>query len=57
MEPSLGWEKYLGQMFGHNAGMIVVFGWKDPSMFGQAVESDDAKAAYRKFVNGEPLAQ
>ncbi|MCI0621894.1 MAG: hypothetical protein L0387_09525 [Acidobacteria bacterium] len=55
MEPTLTWEQYLGRMFSHNAGLINVFAWNDPTPFGQATMSDDAKAAYRKFVSRQPL--
>lgn len=48
-------------MFSHNAGMVTVFAWNDtwndPTPLGKATMSDDAKAAYRKFVNGQPLQE
>ena len=51
------WEQYLGSMLAHNVGIINVFAWSDPSRFGVATRSDEAKAAYRKFVNGERFAE
>ncbi len=52
---TLTWGQYLGDMLAHNVALINVFAWNDPSPPGEATMSDDAKAAYRKFVNGEPL--
>jgi hypothetical protein len=44
-------------MLARNVGLINIFAWSDPSPFGKATRSDEAKAAYRKFVNGEVLRQ
>jgi len=52
---SLTWDRYLGDMLAHNVALINVFGWNDPTPFGEATRSDEAKAAYRKFVSGQPL--
>jgi hypothetical protein len=54
---TLTWDQYLGDMFSHNAGIVTVFAWTDPSPLGQATRSDEAKAAYRKFVSGQALQQ
>lgn len=50
-------EQYLGGMLSHNVGIITVFAWGDPSPIGDATTSDEAKAAYLKFVTGEPLQE
>ncbi len=52
---TLTWNQYLGDMLAHNVGLISVFAWNDPSPLGMATESEEAKAAYRKFVSGQPL--
>ncbi|MGH6794962.1 MAG: hypothetical protein ACREDH_07140 [Methylocella sp.] len=60
-----GMQDYLARMFNHGATMTNVFGWdigdKD-NVFRRATESDEAAAAYRKFLRGArldetPLAQ
>ncbi len=52
---TLTWDRYLGDMLAHNVALINVFGWNDPTPFGKATMSDEAKAVYRKFVSGQPL--
>ena len=51
-------EHYLGNLFNHGAVLVNVFGWgvgdKD-NPFRKTAESDNAIAAYRKFLRGENL--
>jgi hypothetical protein len=51
-------EHYLGNLFNHGAVMVNVFGWgvgdKD-NPFRKTAESDNAIAAYRKFLRGGKL--
>lgn len=61
----LSWEGYLAGMFNHGAALVNVFAWgvggkdvdveRDP--FRSATESEEALAAYRKFLRGEPLRE
>ncbi|MGQ0445921.1 MAG: hypothetical protein ACT4O2_12555 [Beijerinckiaceae bacterium] len=63
--PDEGMQDYLARMFNHGATMTNVFGWNigdKGNLFRRAVESDEAVAAYRKFLRGArldeaPLAQ
>jgi hypothetical protein len=63
--PNDGMESYLAHMFNHGATMTNVFGWDigdRDNLFRRATESDEAIAAYRKFLRGarleeRPLAQ
>jgi hypothetical protein len=52
---TLTWDRYLGDMLNHNAALVVVFAWNDPSPLGMVTGSSEAKASYLKFVRGEPL--
>jgi len=56
--PDEGMQDYLARMFNHGATMTNVFGWgigdKD-NLFRRATESEEAVAAYRKFLRGTPL--
>jgi hypothetical protein len=56
-------ETYLGRMFNHGAALVNIFSWglggealKD-NMFRRVTENDEAIAAYRKFLRGEPLVE
>lgn len=63
--PAEGMQDYLARMFNHGAAMTNVFGWNigdKGNLFRRAAESDEAVAAYRKFLRGArldetPLAQ
>jgi hypothetical protein len=58
--PEEGMEDYLARMFNHDATIVNVFGWKigDKEMvFRRATESDQAIAAYRKFLHGARLEE
>jgi hypothetical protein len=63
--PDEGMQDYLARMFNHGATMTNVFGWnigEKDNLFRRATESDEAVAAYRKFLRGArldetPLAQ
>ncbi|MGH6842584.1 MAG: hypothetical protein ACREDV_10915 [Methylocella sp.] len=63
--PDEGMQDYLARMFNHGATMTNVFGWNigdKGNLFRRAAESDEAVAAYRKFLRGArldeaPLAQ
>lgn len=55
-------ETYLAWMFNHGAALVNLFGWGVGSEavenpFRTAAESEDALAAYRKFLNGEALSE
>lgn len=53
-------ETYLAWMFNHGAVLVNIFGWGLPpetNPFRLAAEAPDALAAYRKFLNGEPLVE
>ncbi|MBI4346913.1 MAG: endo-1,4-beta-xylanase, partial [Elusimicrobia bacterium] len=55
-------ETYLGRMLNHGAALVNVFAWgmgpdHDSNYFRRAAESEEAKAAYRKFLRGEPLRE
>ncbi len=51
-------EGYLGNLFNHGAVLVNVFGWgvgPAGNPFRRVAESDNALAAYRKFLRGEIL--
>ena len=58
-------EDYLARMFNHGATMTNLFGWDigdSQNLFRRVTESNQALAAYRKFLHGarleeKPLAQ
>lgn len=53
-------EPYLGNMFNHGAVLVNIFGWNvgpPDNPFRQLAEGDDAVAAYRKFLQGQRLAE
>ena len=53
-------EDYLARMFNHGAAMANVFGWDigdKQTVFRRATESDEAIAAYRKFLRGARLEE
>lgn len=57
MRSVLPWEAYLGGSFQHGAALVNIFGWQDEhGVFGKAARSDEAIAAYKKFLRGEQLA-
>ena len=56
--PDEGMQDYLARMFNHGATMTNVFGWgigDKGNVFRRATESEEALAAYRKFLRGERL--
>jgi hypothetical protein len=63
--PDESMEDYLARMFNHGATLTNVFGWgvgDEDNVFRRATESEQALAAYRKFLRGvrlneKPLAQ
>jgi hypothetical protein len=60
MIPEEGMEDYLARMFNHGATMTNVFGWgvgDKATVFRRATESDEAVAAYRKFLRGARLEE
>ncbi len=53
-------ETYLAWMFNHGAALVNIFGWGLPpetNPFRLAAEAPEALAAYRKFLDGEPLIE
>ncbi|MBI4349871.1 MAG: hypothetical protein HY550_00380 [Elusimicrobia bacterium] len=64
-EGGVTWEGYLAGMFNNGAALVNVFAWgvggKDVDVkndpYRGATESEDAIAAYRKFLRGEPLVE
>jgi hypothetical protein len=60
MIPEEGMEDYLARMFNHGATMTNVFGWDvgdKATVFRRATESDEAVAAYQKFLRGARLEE
>ena len=58
MIPAEGMEDYLARMFNHGAVIVNLFGWDigdRDNVFRMSVESEEARAAYRKFLRGETL--
>jgi hypothetical protein len=56
----IGWETYLARSFNHGARIVNVFGgFQGPgtAQFGSSTESQEAVAAYRKFLRGETLSE
>ncbi len=56
--PDEGMEDYLARMFNHGATVTNVFGFDvgdKENLFRRATESDEAVAAYRKFLRGARL--
>lgn len=56
----MDWETYLGKLFNHGATLVNIFGgWQGEGSgpFGQATQSREALAAYRKFLRGEQLKE
>jgi hypothetical protein len=57
---TLSWEAYLAASFNHGAEMVNIFGgFQGPpaDAFQRATESEEALAAYRKFLRGESLVE
>ena len=53
-------EQYLGDLFNRGAILVNIFGWDvggADNLFRRVAQSEDAVAAYRKFLRGELLAQ
>ena len=51
-------ERYLGNLFNHGAVLVNLFGWgvgDHNNPFRKIAESDEALAAYRKFLRGEKM--
>jgi hypothetical protein len=60
LNPTVPWEKYLGKVFNHGGTVADLFGgFLGPGSgpFGTATESDEAVAAYRKFLDGNTLIE
>lgn len=60
MIPAEGMEDYLARMFNHGAAITNLFGWDigdRDNVFRLSIESEEARAAYRKFLRGEPLSE
>jgi hypothetical protein len=58
--PQEGMEDYLARMFNHGAMVTNLFGWgigPKEMVFRRATESDQALAAYRKFLRGARLEE
>ena len=66
LDPAQAWhsgkplemESYLASLFNHGAILVNVFGWgvgNPDNPFRTTAESDEAVAAYRKFLRGETL--
>ncbi len=54
---AIPWEAYLGGSFQHGAALVNIFGWQDRrGVYGRTTRSDEAIAAYKKFLRGETLA-
>jgi hypothetical protein len=54
----LAWETYLARSFNHGARIVDLFGGfqgEAAGEFGRSTESDEALAAYRKFLGGDHL--
>jgi hypothetical protein len=62
-ESGMNMETYLAKMFDHGADMVNIFSWGigGPAArhisFREVTESDEALAAYRKFLRGERLVE
>lgn len=60
-EPTM--ETYLGRSFNHGAVMVNIFSWgiggeaMRDNFFRKATENPEARAAYAKFLRGEPLVE
>ena len=52
-------EAYLAERFNHKARLVNIFAWHQgqSTSYGRATTSDGAKAAYRKFLSGDPLSE
>lgn len=57
--PDESMETYLARMFNHGAALVNIFGWGIPgdNAFRRSAESESSLAAYRKFLNGQPLQE
>jgi hypothetical protein len=56
----LAWETYLARSFNHGARIVDLFGGfqgEGAGEFGRSTESEQAVAAYRKFLQGDPLVE
>jgi hypothetical protein len=56
----LAWETYLARSFNHGARIVDLFGGfqgEGAGEFGRSTESDEALAAYRKFLRGDHLVE
>lgn len=56
----LAWETYLARSFNHGARLVDLFGGfqgEATGEFGRSTESEQAIAAYRKFLQGDPLVE
>jgi hypothetical protein len=57
---SLSWETYLARSFNQGARLVDLFGGfqgEGAGEFGRSTESDEARAAYRKFLQGDRLVE
>ena len=57
---TLNWENYLGKIFNHGGSMANLFGGfmgGTAGDYGKSTESDEAIAAYQKFLKGEKLQE
>lgn len=53
-------EAYLARHFNHGAALVNIFGWglgEADNPFRRAAEYEEAIAAYRNFLRGEPLIE
>ncbi|MBC7887622.1 MAG: hypothetical protein H7Z13_07015 [Ferruginibacter sp.] len=48
----ISWNDYLSGMFNNGASVVTIFAWSDPSPYGTATRSQEAIAAYKKFLTG-----
>jgi hypothetical protein len=56
----LSWESYLARSFNHGAAIVNLFGGFQGEGYGpfqRATESEEALAAYRKFLSGDQLVE
>lgn len=52
MTSHISWNEYLSGMFNNGASMVNIFAWSDPTGYGIATRSQEAIAAYNKFLIG-----
>lgn len=46
----ISWDEYISGMFNNGASLVNIFAWSDPTGYGTATRSDEAIAAYKKFL-------